>query len=85
MSAQGKRVYITKGLVILALDIWSVGVTLLCLVTRRFPFFTSTDDTEALVEIAAIFGKKRMEKCAALHSGFHHSFQIFRKHSADHR
>lgn len=41
---------------------------MLCFLTRRFPFFTSNDDTEALLEIAAIFGKRRMEKCAAMHS-----------------
>jgi serine/threonine protein kinase len=54
--------------VTVALDIWSVGVTLLCFLTRRFPFFASNDDTEALMEIAAIFGKKGVEKCAAVHS-----------------
>lgn len=51
-----------------ALDIWSVGIMMLCFLTRRFPFFNSNDDTEALVEIAAIFGRKRMERCAAVHS-----------------
>lgn len=52
----------------MSLDIWSVGITMLCFLTRRFPFFQSNDDTEALAEIGAIFGKKKMEKCAAMHS-----------------
>ncbi|BGP29559.1 Cell division control protein 7 [Rhodotorula toruloides] len=51
-----------------ALDIWSVGIILLCFLTRRFPFFNSNDDTEALAEITAIFGKRKMERCAALHN-----------------
>ncbi|GAA5826303.1 hypothetical protein JCM11251_007247 [Rhodosporidiobolus azoricus] len=51
-----------------ALDIWSVGIILLCFLTRRFPFFNSNDDTEALAEITAIFGKKRMELCASMHN-----------------
>ncbi|GAA6061705.1 hypothetical protein JCM10212_004937 [Sporobolomyces blumeae] len=51
-----------------ALDVWSVGIILLCFLTRRFPFFNSNDDSEALAEIAAIFGKKKMERCAALHN-----------------
>ncbi|GAA5918563.1 hypothetical protein JCM6882_002337 [Rhodosporidiobolus microsporus] len=51
-----------------ALDIWSVGIILLCFLTRRFPFFNSNDDTEALAEITAIFGKKKMELCASLHN-----------------
>ncbi|GAA6030176.1 hypothetical protein JCM8097_009299 [Rhodosporidiobolus ruineniae] len=51
-----------------ALDIWSVGIILLCFLTRRFPFFNSNDDTEALAEITAIFGKTKMERCAALHN-----------------
>lgn len=45
---------------------------MLCILTRRFPFFSSNDDTEALVEIAAIFGKRRTEKCAALHNRTFH-------------
>lgn len=51
-----------------ALDIWSAGIILLCFLTRRFPFFNSNDDTEALAEIMAIFGRRKMERCAALHS-----------------
>ncbi|SCV72850.1 BQ2448_4387 [Microbotryum intermedium] len=51
-----------------ALDIWSAGIILLCFLTRRFPFFNSTDDTEALAEIGTIFGKRKMERCAALHN-----------------
>ncbi|GME79283.1 unnamed protein product [Ambrosiozyma monospora] len=44
------------------IDIWSVGVILLCLLSRRFPFFNSTDDIEALSEMALIFGTPRMKK-----------------------
>lgn len=51
-----------------AIDIWSVGIMLLCFLTRRFPFFNSNDDIEALMEIGTIFGKKRLEMCGALHS-----------------
>ncbi|GAA5850959.1 hypothetical protein JCM8547_009142 [Rhodosporidiobolus lusitaniae] len=51
-----------------SLDIWSVGIILLCFLTRRFPFFNSNDDVEALAEITSIFGKKKMEVCANLHN-----------------
>lgn len=49
------------------LDIWSAGVILMCFLTKRFPFFNSTDDVEATLELATIFGKKKMEECALLH------------------
>ncbi|KAG7886229.1 hypothetical protein KL906_002102 [Ogataea polymorpha] len=48
-------------------DIWSAGVMLLTLLSRRFPFFNSTDDTAALIEITNIFGLSQMRKCAQLH------------------
>lgn len=41
---------------------------LLSMLTLKFPLFNSTDDLEALMEIAAIFGRASMEKCAMLHS-----------------
>ncbi|KAJ2740691.1 Cell division control protein 7 [Coemansia sp. BCRC 34301] len=47
-----------------AIDMWSVGVILLCFLTRRFPFFQSTDDTEALLEIAVLYGRLEMERAA---------------------
>ncbi|ORX67473.1 kinase-like protein [Linderina pennispora] len=47
-----------------AIDIWSAGVILLCFLTRRFPFFQSTDDTEALLEIAVLYGRLEMERAA---------------------
>ena len=51
-----------------AIDMWSAGIIFLFFLTKKFPIFQSTDDTEALMEIAAIIGKKRMEKTATLHS-----------------
>ncbi|KJR87535.1 cell division control protein 7 [Sporothrix schenckii 1099-18] len=49
------------------IDIWSVGVILLTLLSRRFPFFNSADDVEAMIEIATIFGSKRMKIAGQLH------------------
>ncbi|KAJ1727331.1 Cell division control protein 7, partial [Coemansia biformis] len=48
-----------------AIDIWSAGVILLCLLTRRFPFFQSVDDTEALLEISVLYGRLEMERAVA--------------------
>lgn len=49
------------------IDIWSAGVILLTLLGRRFPFFNSADDIDAMIEIASIFGKKKMQGVAAMH------------------
>lgn len=49
------------------IDIWSAGVILLTIMSRRFPFFNSADDVEAMIEIATIFGNKRMKMAAQLH------------------
>ncbi|OCH94542.1 kinase-like protein [Obba rivulosa] len=51
-----------------AIDVWSAGMILLFFLTGKFPLFNSSDDTEALMELAAIFGRKRMETVAILHS-----------------
>ncbi|CCJ29781.1 unnamed protein product, partial [Pneumocystis jirovecii] len=50
------------------IDIWAAGVILLSFLTQRFPFFNSSDDADALIEITCIFGKNEMRKCAKLHS-----------------
>ena len=52
----------------IAIDIWSVGVILLCFLTGRFPFFHSDDDLEALLEIAVVFGQREMAAVAATFS-----------------
>jgi len=49
------------------IDIWSVGVILLTILSRRFPFFNSADDVEAMIEIATIFGQKKMRLAGQLH------------------
>jgi cell division control protein 7 len=46
---------------------WSVGVILLTLLGRRFPFFNSADDIDAMIEMASIFGTPRMKAAAAMH------------------
>ncbi|KAH6638577.1 kinase-like domain-containing protein [Truncatella angustata] len=49
------------------IDIWSAGVILLTILCKRFPFFNSADDIEAMIEIATIFGSKRMRAAGQLH------------------
>lgn len=51
-----------------SLDIWSAGVILLTLLTRRYPFFQSSDDFDAVVEIANIFGTEEMTTAARLYN-----------------
>ncbi|KAF3941238.1 PAK-2p27 [Dactylella cylindrospora] len=49
------------------IDVWSAGVILLTFLSKRFPFFNSPDDIDAVVEMATVFGRTRMRSCAALH------------------
>ncbi|CRG83277.1 cell division control protein 7 [Talaromyces islandicus] len=49
------------------IDMWSAGVILLTLLGRRFPFFNSADDVDALIEMSSIFGNRRMKAAAAMH------------------
>ena len=49
------------------IDVWSAGVMLLTILSRRFPFFNSADDVEAMIEISTIFGGKRMKQAGLLH------------------
>ncbi|KAF9516771.1 hypothetical protein BS47DRAFT_1371577 [Hydnum rufescens UP504] len=51
-----------------ALDIWSAGTILLTILACKFPVFTASDDVEALMELAAVFGRRTMERCARLHN-----------------
>ncbi|KDQ64112.1 hypothetical protein JAAARDRAFT_187487 [Jaapia argillacea MUCL 33604] len=51
-----------------AIDIWSAGMILLFFLTGKFPLFASNDDIEALMEIAVVIGRRKMEKAATLHS-----------------
>lgn len=46
---------------------WSIGVIFLTVLTKMYPFFHSTDDQEAIVEIANIFGHDNMVKAGALY------------------
>ncbi|KIM63697.1 hypothetical protein SCLCIDRAFT_1214088 [Scleroderma citrinum Foug A] len=51
-----------------AVDVWSAGMILLFFLTGKFPLFQSNDDIEALMEIATIIGRQKMERTAILHS-----------------
>ena len=44
------------------IDIGSAGGILLTILSCRFPFFNSSDDDDAMIEIATIFGKQRMKQ-----------------------
>ena len=49
------------------IDVWSTGVILLTIMSRRFPFFNSADDVEAMIELTTVFGSKRMRQAGLLH------------------
>jgi cell division control protein 7 len=46
------------------IDIWSAGVILLSIVTRRYPFFKSPDDLTSLVEMSMVIGTDRLKAAA---------------------
>lgn len=43
---------------------------LLFFLSGKFPLFQSNDDVEALMEIAAIIGRKQLERTTTLHGMF---------------
>ena len=47
-----------------AIDVWSAGVVLLCILARRYPFFQSNDDFDALFEIGACVGFEKVNLAA---------------------
>ncbi|CAK9435809.1 uncharacterized protein LODBEIA_P04840 [Lodderomyces beijingensis] len=49
------------------IDIWSAGIIGLSLIMRKFPLFNSPDDTDAILELAVIFGYEKLVKCAEFH------------------
>lgn len=47
-----------------AVDVWSAGVILLTILTRRYPFFTCHDDLDSLCQIANIIGTEKLKEAA---------------------
>ncbi|KAF3912943.1 PAK-2p27 [Orbilia brochopaga] len=59
------------------IDIWSAGVILLTFLSKRFPFFNSPDDIDAIIEMATVFGRAKMRVCAALHADLQYQGATF--------
>ncbi|XP_034247738.1 cell division cycle 7-related protein kinase-like [Thrips palmi] len=47
-----------------AVDMWAVGVILLCVLSGCYPFFRSPDDLTALAEIMTVFGTDKIKETA---------------------
>ena len=47
-----------------AIDLWAVGVMLLCILSRSYPFFRAPDDLTALAELTVLFGTKNVKEAA---------------------
>ncbi|KAG2236356.1 hypothetical protein INT48_008338 [Thamnidium elegans] len=47
-----------------AVDVWSAGVILACFMTGRYPFFISNEDSDAIMELAQVYGSREMKQCA---------------------
>ena len=43
-----------------AVDVWSAGIIMLCLLSGKYPFFRCADDMTAMAQIMTVFGKKRV-------------------------
>ncbi|XP_073984258.1 cdc7 kinase isoform X1 [Rhodnius prolixus] len=47
-----------------AVDMWAVGVIMLCILSRTYPFFRSPDDVTALAEMITLFGSDEVKNVA---------------------
>lgn len=45
---------------IIAIDIWAVGVILLIILSGKYPFFNPEDDSDGILEVAHLFGRKKL-------------------------
>ena len=52
------------------------GVILLFFLCKKFPLFQANDDVEALMEIAVVLGRRRMERAATLHSATQTAYEL---------
>ncbi|KAI9021641.1 kinase-like domain-containing protein [Phycomyces nitens] len=51
-----------------AIDIWSVGVIFLSILSGSYPFFLANDEADSLLEMACLFGLNAMKECASSHN-----------------
>ncbi|OAD75426.1 hypothetical protein PHYBLDRAFT_123890 [Phycomyces blakesleeanus NRRL 1555(-)] len=51
-----------------AIDIWSVGVIFLSILSGSYPFFLANDEADSLIELACLFGSNAMKECARFHN-----------------
>ena len=47
-----------------AIDIWAVGVIMISILSRSYPFFRAPDDMTALAELTVVFGTQRVKELA---------------------
>ena len=47
-----------------AVDVWSAGVILLCILSGHYPFFKAHDDMSALTQIVSLLGSKKTAEAA---------------------
>ena len=49
-----------------AVDVWSAGVTMLCILSSCYPFFKAQNDMEALAQIVTVFGSHQCVNAARI-------------------
>lgn len=57
---------------LIAVDIWAVGIILLCILSRCYPFFDAPDDLTALAEQITLFGTTKIKNLATLLSEYYY-------------